>query len=390
MAITSFASVESLQGLAAAGSTSLLCSLLILMTQRWHASYSLDRELIGAQKFHTTPVPRVGGVALLAGLICAAAVTLSHAWSTSDFSNASTMGLLILSAIPAFLAGLGEDLTKRVSVTTRLIVTFASPLIASWTVGATLNRIDIWGIDWLLQFMPLALVVTAVAVAGISNAWNIIDGFNGLAGFTGLIVLAALAWAAHGVGDQFLVEMALVGMGAVAGFLLLNYPTGRLFLGDGGAYLLGFWIAELAVLMVLRNPEVSAWQMLAICAYPVIEVVYSIYRKKIVRGRSPGMPDRLHFHMLVHRRLICCVMPKRAGAPWLRNAVTTLALLLFITPFAVAAALWGGSPGGALTVIMVQVLVYLALYARLVRGHWHLNPAVGLGLRSEHHQGSRY
>src|SRR5690606_898832 len=157
-----------------------------------------------------------------------------------------------------------------------------------------------------------------------------------------------------------------------------------LFMGDSGAYLLGFWIAEIAVLLIVRNPDVNAWQVLAICAYPVIEVLYSIYRKKIIRKMSPGVPDRLHFHMLVYRRLACRLLPGRASQPWLRNALTTLLLMLFVAPFALAAAHWGDTIPGAVAILLAQLFCYLALYARLVRGHWCLNPAVGLGFRPEH------
>ena len=370
-------------GAAAAFSTSLICALLIVLTQRWHGSFSMDRVLVGAQKFHKIPVPRVGGAALLAGLFTAAAVMLSQAWSPEEFEHARATGMLALAALPVFIAGLAEDLTKRVSVTTRLLAAFASPLLASWTMGAVLVRVDLWGLDGLLQWTPLALCFTAFAVAGVSNAFNIIDGFNGLAGLVGALILAALAWVAHQADDAFLVQLSLAGIGAIAGFLVLNFPTGRLFLGDGGAYLLGFWIAEVAILLVARDAQVGSWQLLAICAYPVIEVVYSVYRKAIVRKRNPGMPDRLHFHMLVHRRFISRVIP--AGLPaWVRNAATTAALLACAAPFIAIAALYGASAPAALAIIVLQGFAYLALYARLVRGHWCLNPAVGLGLRSEH------
>ena len=369
---------------AIAASASLCCSVLILATQRWHGSLSMDKELSGPQKFHRIPVPRVGGVALLVGLLAACAVAFSRAWNEQAYIDAAVMSMLVIAALPAFLSGLFEDLTKRVGVTTRLLATFASPLLAAWMLGAVLPRVDVPGLDLLMQALPLALVVTALAVAGVTNAINIIDGFNGLAGFTGVIILGALAWVAWGQGDILLTGLALTGMGAVSGFLLLNYPSGKLFLGDCGAYLLGFWIAEVAVLLVVRNPQVTPWQLLAICAYPVIEVLYSIYRKKLVRHMSPGVPDRLHFHMLVHRRLICCVIPASHFQSWFRNASTTFAILLFIAPFSVAAALVGHSIAAALGLILAQLFVYLALYARLVRGHWCLNPAVGLGLRSEH------
>jgi UDP-N-acetylmuramyl pentapeptide phosphotransferase/UDP-N-acetylglucosamine-1-phosphate transferase len=367
-----------------AASVSFLCCMLILVSQRWHGALSMDSDMAGAQKFHKRPVPRVGGIALLIGIVAVVTFLFLDADSRSKREFASMVALLLLASMPAFLAGLVEDLSKRVPIAFRLLATFASPLLASALLGATLPRLDIWGVDALMPFMPVALIVTAFAVAGVTNSINIIDGFNGLAGFAGTVILSALGFVAWGAGDTLLTHLAMIGIGTIFGFLLVNFPAGRLFMGDSGAYLLGFWIAEIAVLLIVRNPDVNAWQVLAICAYPVIEVLYSIYRKKFVRKMSPGVPDRLHFHMLVYRRLVCLLLPASRTLPWLRNAATSVVLLSFIAPFALTAALWGGTVPGALALILVQIFSYLAIYARLVRGHWCLNPAVGFGFRPEH------
>ena len=92
-------------------------------------------------------------------------------------------------------------------------------------------------------------------------------------------------------------------LGALLGFLVFNYPSGRIFMGDGGAYLLGFWLGELSVLLVVRNPDVSPWFPIVLLAYPVVETLFSIYRRKFLQGRSAGRPDAMHLHQLIYRRL---------------------------------------------------------------------------------------
>ncbi|KVD68742.1 hypothetical protein WK15_32420 [Burkholderia ubonensis] len=77
-----------------------------------------------------------------------------------------------------------------------------------------------------------------------------------------------------------------------------------IFPGDGGAYFIGFMLAELAILLVMRNREVSAWYPVLLFMYPIFETCFSIYRKKFVRGMSPGNPDGVHRHMLVYKRLM--------------------------------------------------------------------------------------
>lgn len=360
-------------------STSFFSSMMIVGTERWHGSHSLDHDMSAAQKFHTRPVPRIGGIAFFIGMIAASL----YFFLSDEIDTALVNIKLLFAALPAFLVGLIEDMTKKVSVTTRLMVTFASPLIASWLLGIILPRMDVWVIDVLLKVTPIALVITAFASAGIANSINIIDGFNGLAALTAIMILGCMGVLAWQTNDVFVMQLAAVGAGVALGFLFFNYPTGRIFMGDSGAYFLGFWIAEIAVLLIMRHPGMTAWQLLAICAYPVIEVIYSIYRKKFIRKMSPGLPDRLHFHMLVYRRFVSRIVPSSKTRPWLRNAMTTVTLMAVNAPFAFLATYYGDTKRAAIACIVAQAFVYMAIYARLVRGHWCLNPLVGLGFRPE-------
>jgi hypothetical protein len=182
-------------------------------------------------------------------------------------------------------------------------------------------------------------------------------------------MLAAFGVLAWRVGDEQVAQLAFLGFGAVIGFFCVNYPTGRLFLGDGGAYLLGFWVAEIAVLLLARNPSVNAWQVLSICAYPVIEVLYSMYRRKVVRKLSPGSPDCLHLHTLIFRRVVPRFFNNAVPA-WKRNA----AVAIVISPWVAVAAFLSVAKGttfvAAGATVFAQLIVYLVVYARLVRGHW--------------------
>jgi UDP-N-acetylmuramyl pentapeptide phosphotransferase/UDP-N-acetylglucosamine-1-phosphate transferase len=367
--------------------TSLLISLAIVATERWHGRFSYDFDLSSVQKMHRRPVPRVGGIALCGGALAVVLFGASSNLHPALCAHTSDLKLLLVAGMPCFLMGLTEDLTKRVSVRARLLAGFASALLAAWLLGAWLPRLGIYGIDNMLRYGPIALIVTAVAVAGVSNAINIIDGFNGVAGGAVAIILSALAWLAFERQDMFLVTLCLTGIGAMLGFLLVNYPTGRLFMGDGGAYVAGFWVAEIAVLLVIRHSDISPWQALSICAYPVIEVLYSVYRRKIVRHASAGAPDRLHLHTLLYRRLVCSHVGRDARTPWKRNALVACIVASWITIACVLTVVIGDRPLAALNLVLLQALLYMAVYARLVRGHWRLHPLLMFGLRAEGRSG---
>lgn len=280
---------------------SFLVCWFIVRSGRLHGRFSHDLTTAGPQKFHTMPTPRIGGVAIAAALAASVLALEPLDWLNSASAYGLTM--LALSAIPAFAGGFGEDVTRKVGVLARLMLTFASAVFASLLVGATLDRLDMPGLDTLLLWPIFAIAFTAFAVGGIANATNIIDGYNGLASGYAVIVLAALAWVAGQVGDPVVLTASLAMLGALLGFLVWNYPGGKIFMGDGGAYLLGFWLAELAVLLVVRNPDVSPWFPLMLLAYPITDTLFSIYRRFVLRGRSAGEADAMHLHQLVYNRL---------------------------------------------------------------------------------------
>jgi UDP-N-acetylmuramyl pentapeptide phosphotransferase/UDP-N-acetylglucosamine-1-phosphate transferase len=285
-----------------------VCGLLI-WSEKWHAPFSHDAINSGPQKFHATAVPRIGGLAIACAMV--AAITALDLTDILMTDSVHGFAMLALSALPAFAGGLAEDLTKKVGVLARLLLTMAAGVLASVLIGATLTRLDVPGLDNLLQYWPLlAIAFTAFAVGGAANAINIIDGYNGLAAGYAIIALAALAWVSMQVGDQVVLLASLAMLGALFGFVVWNWPGGRIFLGDGGAYLLGFWLAELGVLLVMRNPQVSPWFPLVIMIYPIWETLFSMYRRKIIRQHQVGHPDAMHLHQLVYQRLI-----RKSSAP---------------------------------------------------------------------------
>ncbi|MEN3275981.1 MAG: hypothetical protein V7631_1771 [Massilia sp.] len=290
---------------------SLVCSLLLVATTRWHGRFTLDATR-GIQKFHSVPTPRIGGLAIMLGLIFACAVARP--------AQQNLLAPLLAAAAPAFLFGIAEDMTRRVSIGARLVATMASG-VACWALtGTSIAATGVPFLDTALAWLPLSVLFTAFAVGGVANAVNIIDGFNGLASGTVIIGLVALGFIALGCGDAELAQLCFTVGAVTLGFFLVNFPFGKLFLGDGGAYLLGFLLAWLAVTLVHRNPDVSPWAPLLACAYPVYETVFTILRRLWCR-RHPGRPDSCHLHSLV-KIAIAGRYFRKFSAP-LRNALVS-------------------------------------------------------------------
>lgn len=279
---------------------SCVVNLLIIRYSYLCARFSLDDDLTGVQKFHINTVPRIGGLGILLGLIVAFLSLNTVNQTINSFGL-----LLVVSAMPSFLFGFLEDLTKSISVNIRLLGCVISSILAGYLLNAWLPNLQIFGIDNMMgTYAWFAVLVTCFAVAGITNAFNIIDGYNGLSSMVGLIILFAIAYVALQLKDYQIVVAAATMMGAVAGFFFLNYPRGFVFIGDGGAYLVGFWIAELSVLLTGRHPEVSKWFPLLLCCYPVLETLFTIYRRIWIHRTSPSLPDAVHMHQIIYRRLV--------------------------------------------------------------------------------------
>jgi UDP-N-acetylmuramyl pentapeptide phosphotransferase/UDP-N-acetylglucosamine-1-phosphate transferase len=337
----------------------LLVGLMLVHTQHWHGHVSLDSHF-GVQKLHVDPTPRIGGVAIAAGLL------LTFIFAPRAIRQ--IIGPMVLAGIPAFTAGLLEDITKNVAVRVRLLATMASGVLAWAITGTAMQDTGLWGLDHLLALVPVAVLFTAFVVSGVANATNIIDGFNGLAGGVVAIMLAAMGLIALRVGDPELATVAFLLACIALGFVAVNWPLGKIFMGDGGAYLLGFLVAWVAILLPMRHDGIHGWTTLLACAYPVLEVLFSIRRKIKREGHHPGQPDKCHLHHFLYRRVIRKRFPSLSRT--LQNGLTgSLVWALAALPALWAVFFYQNTAALALG-FFLAAFGYRTLFARLTQFVW--------------------
>ena len=260
--------------------------------------FGADR-VVGVQKYHVNVVSRLGGLGIAIS-ICCGLLFISRYYSNESF----LASLLMLAFSPIFLAGLIEDLTHLVKPRTRLWLACVSSLAALIVTQAFIIRTDLVLIDALLKIPGVSLVLTVLVVVGFLNSMNIIDGFNGVASGSALIMALAIAMIAYLVDDHLIFRLSLIVSVSIIGFMFWNWPSGKIFLGDCGAYLLGIWIVELGILLQHRSSNISPMAPVLIGTYPMIETLFSIYRRKYLRAHPVSHPDALHLHTLIYRRLI--------------------------------------------------------------------------------------
>jgi len=343
---------------------SLLVTLWVVRYSHLHAHFTSDSDLSGVQKFHSVAVPRVGGVGIILGVFLALCMRYFQNVEVGSFGL-----LLVVSSLPAFLSGLVEDVTKKIGVRVRLLATVASAGLAGYFLNAWLSSVQILGIDNLMLAYPfVAIAITCFAVGGVANAFNIIDGYNGLSAMVAVIILSGITYVAFQVGDSSIMIAAMAMIGALLGFLVWNYPRGLIFLGDGGAYLIGFWIAELSVLLTARHSEISKWFPLLLCFYPIFETLFTIYRRVILKRVHPGMPDASHLHQLIYMRIVrWSIGSDDSVLKTQRNAMTSPYLWVLAALSVMPAILFWRYHLALKAFAVLFAVIYVWLYWRIVR-----------------------
>ncbi len=290
------------------------------------------------QKNHKDPTPRLGGLSIFLAFLIS-----NYLFFRND--------ALLLAIIPTFLSGFLEDLSSKISPRTRLLFMLASAILAIVLLDAVVTDFDLFQVP-----MAVGVMITIVAIIGMTNGINIIDGFNGLAGAANLLIFANLFLISYVTQDVMYMRICATIFFAVLGFLVFNIPSGRIFLGDGGAYLLGILAALISILLYHNHHgQVSSWFFLLNLIYPVWEVIFSFFRR-IYNGQKPLNPDGLHLHTLVFR-----------NASFHRNSLVVVLIFPFLAAYSYLAYTFRGDSMALLLTVLSFAVLYSISYARLRR-----------------------
>lgn len=300
----------------------------------------IDKET-KAHAVHKTPTPRVGGI----GVFLAFSITLAYVMP--EF-----LWLFYSSAI-IFCFGLYEDWHGDTSKLYRLTAMGIATTVAIYFSGYVADDSEFFILPY-----PIAVAFTIFAVIGMSSAINFIDGLNGLASGVTIISLVAFASLAFKYDDISMLHICLITFGSVLGFYVWNYPYGKIFLGDGGAYFLGFILAIISIALSARHIEISLWYTLATLAYPVIETLVTIQRR-IKRKKKNGTPffeaEKVHLHTLKFKRQTR------------NNAFASLKLLTLHGCISIVAFFVHNNIAALVLLICLSYLIYMHKYTKIVR-----------------------
>jgi UDP-N-acetylmuramyl pentapeptide phosphotransferase/UDP-N-acetylglucosamine-1-phosphate transferase len=294
-------------------------------------------DLPGGRHLHTTPTPRLGGLAFAPIVFCVTiiALTLHQFISPEHHANIPNCLMWISALIFIHMVGTVDDL-----VGVRYYVKFLAQIIAALLVVASgfwINDLGgLFGVNALLPWVGMPL--TVLFIIGIVNAFNLIDGMDGLAAGISIIALSIYGVHCFATGRYFFSLVAFASLGTVIPFFYANTRglgsrRRKLFMGDTGSQTLGLIMSVLAVGQLMNNGTVLASQEFILALSPLVIPVFDVAHVvffRIVRGKHPFHPDMTHFH---HRLMRCGLGPRRALVFVLLFAVAYVAINMLLIPW---------------------------------------------------------
>ena len=268
---------------------------------------------------HKESIPRLGGVAFVSAFIMVS-LAIYFCTSISAF-DAATLSVIVFNSLAMFTLGLWDDL-RALSAKFK----FTAQIAVASAVYFSNIRIELFKnpfTDSDLHLGVLSYFATVFWLVSLTNLINLIDGIDGLAG--GICLMLMLLMANLGATDSLSYSMLLsVGVaGALIGFLKFNYPPARIYMGDGGAYFLGFLIGTLSIVNSNKGDVAAALIAPAFAlALPIVDVSLAILRRGL-RGLPIFRPDQKHIH---HHLITLGISRERT----LLNLYTVSLLCLFL------------------------------------------------------------
>lgn len=212
-------------------------------------------------------------------------------------------GKLLSGPVLLVVVALAEDLGIRIRPWARLFATMLASLYVGLLTQIWLRSLGMGPLDPLFDPLWVAVPVTLLVTALLSHGFNLIDGVNGLSSGVGLVGALCCSFISFQVGAEAIGTIALILSAGIIGFMIFNFPFGWIFLGDTGAYLIGFVLAWLGITLVETTGDaVSPWALILLFFWPLADVVFAVFRR-LFRRRNLFEPDRLHLHSIANRGL---------------------------------------------------------------------------------------
>ena len=294
--------------------------LYFLVLNIWAKNQSWTTQTLhykGKQRVHEGEIPRLGGLIIYLFLAI-------FSFFLTSLAFAQNLQISLLCLVPMMLITSKEDLTHNVDYKVRFLGLALSAAALIMYAVTSLPVVDhIIVISDLFNSPVFSFVFFTLCLITLANGCNFIDGMNGLLGFYLLGALMSCMQLSYVAQDSFQAMPIALYASLTIFFLLVNYPWGKLFMGDAGAYLMALLIGVWVISFFGTHESISSWNAGLIFFYPIAEVIYSVIRK-LCQKKSPFHPDREHLHLKVFD-----ILNTAMNKPRLANNLTTVFLAIF-------------------------------------------------------------
>ena len=268
-----------------------------LIFNNYKSKLLIDDQFNKPQAFHESLISINGGIVIFASLMI---VNLHFIL----FKNLIFLEYLTFCTL-FFILGFIDDLKIKIPARIRLLIMIIFLVILVKYNNFYIERTGIEILDnWLKNSEIFSLIFICLCFLFIINGANLVDGFNGLLGIHSLIILVNLFLINYLNENVNLASLLFFAIIILIIFLIFNFPKAKIFLGDGGSYLLGVFVAISVIKTSIANPTISPFYFCIILFYLFFEVFFSFFRKTIKEKIPPIHPDKKHLHMLLYKVLV--------------------------------------------------------------------------------------
>lgn len=345
-----------LEFISAAAISFFICFLLIYLDKQ--ADAAGDSNLRNSpQTIHTKSVSRFGGVAIFLALIITLYVA-GLSWNNSIYFQ------VIILAFPAFLVGFLDDLKIEVTPLQRILMLIPVPLLFFYFTNLEVRSLELGVFDNFLKIDLLAIIFLVFCIVGMINAFNLIDGINGLlVSYIFTIIISLQMRDNVLLGELFYLAeypvLLQILTGSLLAFFVLNL-FGKIFMGDAGSYFLGALVCWILIHQY-QTIGASAWSVMLILSYPFTDLVFSVIRRKFLTDHDLMQPDSMHLHHVIYKRLGKLKFKKEGS----KHLLVTMAIFIFNLPYLLCAVFYYQNSLLLKAIFIFYILSYLLFYFSL-------------------------
>jgi UDP-GlcNAc:undecaprenyl-phosphate/decaprenyl-phosphate GlcNAc-1-phosphate transferase len=275
-------------------------------------SYFSLKTYQSKQRLHQKEVPRIAGMIIYIFLSIVALFSIK-----SHYLN-----VILISVLPIIFVSVKEDIFQNTRPKIRLMMMALSAGLFIYLLPTKLPEIDFPILTQILAFGFTKEIFFIFSILVIVNGNNFIDGVNGNLAFSNMIQLISVTLLAFIVGDNKIIQLTCILLIPLIVFAFFNFPFGKIFCGDTGAYFYGFAVSASIIYLFGKYDQLLSWNAVLILIYPAIELLFSLIRKKLFENKSPFAADAKHLHSLIYRYM-------NKGNLESNNSVVTILLMPF-------------------------------------------------------------